>query len=88
MCDNDANKTIRRLLLLINTVQFLLCAAQIILHTIFLFIVFTVIVDNVLPYLHRVNAYILGSSVIYNTNVSLSIFVSPFVADQLRLFGL
>jgi hypothetical protein len=72
---------IRRMLLLINTVQFLLCAAQIILHTIFLFIVFTVLDDDVLPYLHRVNVYILGSTIIYNINVSLSILVSPFVAD-------
>jgi hypothetical protein len=69
------------MLLLINTVQFLLCAAQIILHTIFLFIVFTVLDDDVLPYLHRVNVYILGSTIIYNINVSLSILVSPFVAD-------
>ena len=79
MCDNETNKTIRRLLLLINTVQFLLCAAQIILHTIFLFILFTVL-DDVPAYLSRVNVYILGSAVIYNINVSLFILVSPFVA--------
>lgn len=83
MCDNETNKAVRRMLFIINTVQFLLCAAQITVHGIFLFIVFTVITGDVLAYLHHVNPYIITANTIFNVNVSLFVLVSPFVADWL-----
>lgn len=63
------------MLLIMNTVQFLLCVVPIILHAIFLYIVFIVVTDNVLPYLSHVNGYLLAATIIYNINVSLLILV-------------
>ena len=77
----DNNEIIPRLLLLTNTIQFLLCAVQITLHTTFLFFVFTVYMTNFRPYLSHVSPYILASTIIYNINVSFFILVTPFVAD-------
>ncbi|KAG6374660.1 hypothetical protein JVT61DRAFT_4025 [Boletus reticuloceps] len=73
MCDDEINNAIRRLLLFTNTVQFLLCTIQLILHAILYFIVLTAHVGNIQPFLSHVNAYIVGHIVIFNINVSLSI---------------
>ncbi|KAH0836326.1 hypothetical protein J3R83DRAFT_7878 [Lanmaoa asiatica] len=56
-----------RLLLIINTVQFLLCVVQVALHGIFLFLIFTIIPGDVRAY--QPNGYILTATVIYNINV-------------------
>ena len=81
--ENETDNAICRLLLFINTAQFLLCTAQITLHTISLFLLFTVVTD-VSAWIQRVNVYIVGSTIIYNTNVGLSILVllSVRVSDQ------
>ncbi|KAF8142092.1 hypothetical protein EV363DRAFT_1205283 [Boletus edulis] len=57
-----------RLLLFTNTVQFLLCTTQLILHAILYFIVLTVHVGNIQPFLSHVNAYVVGHTVIFNIN--------------------
>lgn len=81
MCTDDTNEIIFRLLLLINTVQFLLCVTQAVFDTIFCFIVFTILPGDIQQYLHSVNVCKLASSVIFVVNVSLAIPVAPFVAD-------
>ncbi|KAI9573765.1 hypothetical protein HD554DRAFT_2251339 [Boletus coccyginus] len=65
-----------RLLLIINTIQFLLCAAQITLHTTFLFFMFTVYTADFRPYLHHVSPYILAPAIIYNVNFITGGFLS------------
>ncbi|KAG8214993.1 hypothetical protein J3R82DRAFT_8397 [Butyriboletus roseoflavus] len=81
MCDNETNKTIRRVLFVINTLQFLLCAAQITAHGIFLFVLFTVLTGDVRAYLQHVNPNVITANVIFNLNVSLFILGFPFVAN-------
>lgn len=68
--ESETNATVHRLLLFINTVQFLLCVAHFALHMVFSFLLFTV-VTNVPTYLHHVNGFTLASNVIYNISVSL-----------------
>ena len=77
------NNPIHRLLCFANTVQFLLCTIQTILHTVLYFIWFTVLTGDIQPYLHHPNVYILGSIVIFNISVSLFVLVPPLVAHWL-----
>lgn len=82
MDDDGTDQLGYRLLLLINSVEFLLCVAQTILHTIFLFIVLTVLLPgDIQLYLQHVNPYILGSTVVFGINVSLYIRVPPIAAS-------
>ena len=80
LCENVTDTAIYRLLLFINTVQFLLCAIQIVLRTDDLFIVFTVVTD-LAAYSDHINPRVIGANVIYNISVGLCILVLPSIAD-------
>ena len=71
VCKNETNNAVYRLLLLINTLQFLLCTTQAILHTVFYFLMFTII-TNVPLWLRHVNSLVLSATIIYNITVSSS----------------
>lgn len=78
--ENETDNAICRVLLLINTLQFILCAAQAIIHTVFYFLMFTVIAD-VPVWLYHINKLVFSAAVMVHINVSLLTHVPPSVVD-------